>query len=85
MRHDSLQASYDTTLDLPSSSCISTSDESGMISTGTVPLASDKFRLNFSVFSRTLSSMIVTLKHCLWVEGSEVKAIRGLLEGDISS
>ena len=34
-------------------------------------------RKKFSVFSETASSIIVTLKHCLWVEESEVKSKRG--------
>ena len=57
---------YKIYTNLPSLSTISTSDESGMIRTGTVePSARDKVRLNLSVSSRAPSSMIVTLKHCL--------------------
>ena len=43
-----------------------------------------KCRLDLSVSSRTRSSMIVTLKHCLRVEGLEVKFTRGLLAAVIS-
>ncbi len=54
--------------------------ESGEITTGTVWFALRvRSRKKFSVSSRASSSMMVISKHCLRVEGSEVKATRGLL------
>jgi hypothetical protein len=50
----------------PSSSMISTSETSGITTTGTVGTSARvRVRLNLSESSRASSSVIVTLKHCL--------------------
>ena len=58
----------------------------GSIITDTVEFSfRSKLRKKFSLPSETSSFMMVTLKHCLCVEGSEVKGIRGLLVSTIST
>ena len=80
-----MQSASSCRWDLQSSSMISTSEKAGSTTTGTVEFpAMVRLRLNLSVSSRSPSSMIVTSKHCLWVDGSEVNGTRGLLESVIS-